>query len=177
MKKLLLFAILLAASNSVSAYVLPDDYYLTDSTGNDEIFLVPSETVELLLWYTGSEPIKSFDVEVYVTGPGTIWDGIIIPQPPAYDVLIPSPYGGDIELIGTCDDSFPTGISNPLAAIDFHCDGPGDVTLDLYDIGTFDPSWNQLSPVCHGMVIHQTIPEPATMILLGLGGLLIRTKK
>lgn len=172
MKKLLLFAVLLLVSHSASATT---SYYLTGSAGNDEISLIPSVTVELLLWYTG-EPIISFDVEVYATGPGTIWSGIIIPVVPAYDVLIPSPYGGDIELIGTSDEPFPTGISNPLAAIYFRCDGPGEVTLDMYNIVTVDPSWTEITPVCNGMVIHQ-IPEPATMILLCLGGLLLRTKK
>jgi hypothetical protein len=164
MKKILLFAILLAASNYVNATV---NYYLTDSNGSSETSLVPSNTVELLFWYTG-DPIISFDVAGEVTGPGTVFDG--------YHIQIPGS-SSDFELVGTSEgDPFPTGINNPLATIDFRCDGVGDVTLDLYDITTFDPSWNMIIPVCHGMVIHQ-VPEPATMVLFSLGGLLLGRRR
>lgn len=48
----------------------------------------------------------------------------------------------------------------------FHCDGPGDVTFYAYD---------QNYLVVDTQVIHQT-PEPATMVLLALGGLMLRRK-
>ena len=53
----------------------------------------------------------------------------------------------------------------------YHCCGPESeyVTIDLYD--KLDPS----API-DSIVIHQ-IPEPATLMLLGLGGLFLRRRK
>jgi len=50
--------------------------------------------------------------------------------------------------------------------IDFHCDGPGDVTLALV---------NDDGIVIDTQVIHQ-IPEPLTLALLGLGGLFLKRR-
>lgn len=51
--------------------------------------------------------------------------------------------------------------------IDYHCTGLGDVAIILQDF--------QLVEVDR-IVIHQ-IPEPVSMLLLGLGGLLLRRRK
>jgi len=54
--------------------------------------------------------------------------------------------------------------------IDFHCTGEGDVILLLFDPDTLEMYDTQ--------VIHQVpIPEPMTVVLLGLGGLLLRRRK
>ena len=59
-------------------------------------------------------------------------------------------------------------ISSMLAyGIDFHCEGPGDVTFFAYD---------QNFTVVDTQVIHQT-PEPATLGLLGMGGVLTLLRK
>jgi len=50
----------------------------------------------------------------------------------------------------------------------FHCEGEGDVTIYLFDE-------NYL--VADTQVIHQTIPEPASLALLGLGGLAFFRKR
>jgi hypothetical protein len=50
--------------------------------------------------------------------------------------------------------------------VNFHCDGPGDVTLALVDKDGI---------VVDTQVIHQ-IPEPITVVLLGLGGLFLRRR-
>jgi hypothetical protein len=52
--------------------------------------------------------------------------------------------------------------------ITFHCEGPGDVLVTLFDGAT--------GAVYDTQIIHQ-IPEPATLAILGLGALLLRRKK
>lgn len=51
---------------------------------------------------------------------------------------------------------------------DFHCDTEGTLVIVLEDAGT----GNQLDSI----IVHQ-IPEPMTIALLGLGGLLLRRRK
>ena len=50
----------------------------------------------------------------------------------------------------------------------FHCEGEGDVTLALIDYET--------GLILDTQVIHQ-VPEPATLALLSLGGLLLRRRQ
>ena len=56
-----------------------------------------------------------------------------------------------------------------LDAKEFHCDLEDvDVTITLFDAS--------LAPL-DSIVIHQVVPEPMTMALLGLGGLFLRRRK
>ena len=56
----------------------------------------------------------------------------------------------------------------------FHCEGNGPVTIDLLEFDGFGWVW---TGVTFDSVVIPQIPEPATMLLLGLGGLLLRRRK
>ena len=63
----------------------------------------------------------------------------------------------------------PGGI---VGLFDFHCDGPGDVVIRVYN----DAVGYEIGDEVAALTITQ-IPEPATMALLGLGALVLRRKK
>jgi len=182
MKKLFSVLLVLALCGMASAAV---DIYITDSAGNSEIGpagITPSTYLELYIWYAGDQIIQQFDIEATVRRPpgeGTILGGTITAgnRMTDYDAhVMPGINGGDIEVAGGRDDNGAvlTGRNPPLAIIEFHCDDPTDVYIDLADVMTFDTAWTQILPTYHGMIIHQ--PEPATIALLCLGGLLLRKK-
>lgn len=178
MKKLFGLILVLALCGFAFADI---NIYLTDAAGNSQISMRPSDTIALLLW-TDTSNVTGFDDEVSVlsdngniiggaitaTGRDTIYDG----------VMMPGISGGDIEVTGACDlgSHMGTGVANPLALIYFHCDGPETVVLtvdNFIDDGTFVNQIPQ-NVIFHGLTIVQ--PEPATIALLCLGGLLLRKR-
>ena len=183
MKKLFSLILVLALCGVASA-VPVINMYLTYQ-GSSNITVMPSSYIELLLWYTtDTTGISVFDLEAEVTGPGTILGGAITAtgRNPGFDlVFMPGGvYGYDIEESGAVSPPpglvMTPGIANPLGTISFHCDNPGLVTIDMFDVWTTDIAWAQVVPTYHSLIIHQ-IPEPATIALLCFGGLLLRKKK
>ena len=79
-------------------------------------------------------------------------------------------------IAGYVGDSGGGGTGGLIAIVDpipFHCEGPGDAIVTLLTSPTAGVgTW----AVEDTVTIHQ-IPEPITMALLGLGGLLLRRRK
>jgi hypothetical protein len=171
MKKLAFICVVLVISNITIANMAPT-YYITDSSGNNEISLMSSDTIELLIWHYILIP--SFDLKIEVVGPGTLEQPIItaVGRNPVNDYVGLDETNWVIYSAADSGTYIDTGIENPLATINFQFNGPGDVTLNLYQFK--DSIWDTYAS--YGMTIHQ-IPEPITLVFLGIGGLLLRRRK
>ena len=148
--------------------------------------LQPSDEIIIVLGDPQGGPGVTNFLGIKVDGPGSfvlgdpVGSGVVIHSPP---VLEGAPgfagyFGPDQassfgynEIVGI-DTAVPGVTANGAgiwAEILFHCDGPGDVIIDLMD--------DTLGVIIDTVIVHQ-IPEPMTMSLLALGGLgLIRRRR
>ena len=139
---------------------------------DSEIVLMPSETIWIGLYNDTAETNAALAMLVGIKLPATgSWSGGNVaygaPNPAQGSNVYYGPYyGWDLWAFmpGTSMDIYPVG---PLAGYEFHCDGEGDVVIDLLDPGFV---------VTDSIIIHQ-IPEPMTMALLGIGGLFLRRRR
>jgi hypothetical protein len=140
----------------------------------DEITIKPSDTIELQIW---SDGILTFPGDAYLMtfdGPGSY------NADNAYNYHNPGGVNeGYIAVINAemlfldfsiIPPHWPYPLNTLMAdKILFHCDGEGDVTVTLSALGSYG------NVDTDTITIHQ-IPEPASMLLLGLGGLFLRRK-
>lgn len=176
MKKILSILALFVFSNI--AIAIPAAYvHITDSSANTAISLMTSDTINLPIWEDGY-PMTSFDIKIEAVGSCTLDNPVITAggRNSGYDSIIQSD-AMSWEISARSDGSFlSSGITNPFATIDFHFEGPGDVTLTLYRNNGLDwVPWYTASGIST-MTIRE-IPEPITLVFLGLGGLLLRRRK
>ena len=170
MKKLLVLMLVLGLATAANATLT---LVVDGAEAGSEITLDPSDTI----WIGVDQDIEQ-NFAAYVimgTTPDGAWTGgSAVYSPPALaEVLGWTYYGtavdpsmdawfGDFTLPG-----IEQGGPGVFGAVEFHCEGEGDVIITLYDEG--------FSPV-DTLTIHQT-PEPITIALLGLGGLFLRRRK
>jgi len=188
MKKLLVLALVLSVASLANAsFFLSVDGVVNPP--DSEIMLLPSETAIIDVFGSGNSNLP-LDFWIICQGPGTISGGVVLypgnlseittMSKDEWEAAFEAP--GMFEGVGfpgttsasyflLADSVVPPAILDGLLVdeIAFHCDGPGDVTLSLIG-GALDSI-----VVYDTQVIHQ-IPEPATIALLCLGGLLLRKK-
>jgi len=182
MKKLLVLALVLSMASLASAG-------LQISVGGEKqpgvVELMPSDTITLDIWTDaaiapGVGEVPAWFLVADVQGAAIAGGSILFPTEPGialYDDAIntggfPGPANGVWGAV------LITGIISGIAAdatiydgITFHCEAPGDVLVSLVWTADYE---NFL--VMDSVMIHQAIPEPMTIGLLGLGGLFLRRR-
>jgi hypothetical protein len=161
------------------ALAIPATYFhITDFSGNTATSLMTSYTINLPIWEDGYL-VNAFDIKIEAVGSGILDNPVITAsgRNPVYDSIIQSD-ATSWEISGRADSGFflSSGITSPFSTLDFNFEGPGDVTLTLYRNNGLD--WVPLysNPGMATMTIHQ-IPEPITLVFLGMGGLMLRRRK
>jgi len=172
MKKVLVLALVLSMASMANAALT------LSATDTD---LLPSETAILSISGDGQTLPGMFFLGVLVDGPGSLDIGSatvlylgsdaslsVMDDPDIAAVLVVNnPFVG----VSLMDVPPPGTEQKPLIdllvdGIVFHCDGPGDVIVNLFDID---------GVLLSSVTIQQ--PEPITIGLLGLGALFLRRRK
>jgi hypothetical protein len=185
MKKLLVLMMVLGIASAANAALLISVDGVVDPP-DSSIEIMESDWVTLDIWGDGVQPGGMFllglavdaqgPASLDISGAQILYVGNANTDPWIFDDPDTAAYLGlqnmfvALELV---DIPAPPTLPNPLEGtlvdgIRLHCDGPGEVTILLMDgEGT----------ILDTQVIHQIVPEPMTLGLLGLGGLFLRRRK
>jgi hypothetical protein len=192
MKKMLTLVLILGAASIASASLSISVGGVVDPQGT--ITVGPSG--HLVLDVTAVEQASNIGVYMLVQGPGTMSGGTMLfngagglsgiteygPNaviPESDPAMTWGAYFASVGFAGVQNNilflefvdttSPPPALNGKLVdLIDFHCEGLGIVTVTLLNPDTL---------VAYDTQIIQQIPEPATMLLLSIGGLLLKRRK
>jgi hypothetical protein len=178
MKKLLAVLVVLSLATVANAGLVIGVNGVADAP-DSSVILTQSDTAMISVVAVGVE-FADAPAFLYISGPATldITNAINNVTGAAVEIWTDFPQAGDQVFLDFTLPAIGAVIALTPAAADgilLHCEGIGDVTLALYMDRTANVGGTfQLMDT---QVIHQIIPEPMTMGLLGLGGLFLRRRK
>ena len=191
MKKLLILMLVLGLASVANAHFI---FTVNGEVQEPEYWLEPSEILELDLELSADEDLLGYTLDYVLSNEQAelITDGASgsYPElPPMTDIKFPMVFemAGSVVVYSPQHVQIAAGqvigsaVQGPGIVMDqmyVHCLELTDVLLEIIVTGTTIVGGEQIptGTVVHTLLIHQ-IPEPATMLLLGLGGLLLRRRK
>jgi hypothetical protein len=185
MKKMLILMLVLGVVSVASAAVMTLQISVNgvQNPTDSQIFVLPSQSAELDVWtpngYDGVDTYFGLVLSDATAGNGTIVGGTChIPPAPDLSSMVfdmSEFFPGDGGVFGFIGSS--TGVATAAGIyfdqILFHCESTADAVIQLWSNTGAEGAPFILEDT---VIIHQ-IPEPATIALLSLGGLLLRKRK
>ena len=162
MKKLLVLMLVLGLVSAANAVL---SLSVNSGDPGEEITINPSDEIILDVSSDNSDGY-SFWMYVYDIPVRTLSNPRLM-QGNISAINLMGTFGGYDYFGVTIADSGGALVPGTGFEVDFHCDGPGDVLVELLAFSDY--------ALLDTLVIHQ--PEPMTIALLGLGGLFLRRRK
>jgi len=186
MKKLLVLALVLSMATMANAALQLSVGGATDVT---EITIMPSDTISLDIWTDAAIGYQNLDgyKGIVCTSLGVVQldSGVVVYADSGLGLEHSAPLSSyttglpdGTEGMGVnafCMDN-TAGIAAGVTLFDqiiMHCGGPGDTAVLLVSL---DENFNYIGTM-DTLIVHQIVPEPMTLGLLGLGGLFLRRRK
>jgi len=190
MKKFLVFLLVLGLATATQAEIIGLDFTVNGEPQPVEITLAPSQTVEIDLELEAGSNTAGYVLEWEILGGRAefIWSGVTYPIVfEAASKISGTPTANKIRFTGSQILGSPKeGPGVIMMGLILHClledPTPNDPTImTVYTRGTTKINGQNIHVTpgveVHRLIIHQ-VPEPATLMLLGLGSLfLLRRKK